>query len=215
MGAPPLLFYVKRNANRQHSRSQVNNDSVLAGSPGQSNGCRGTWGSGGVHYSTGATRRSGPQALGAHGASHLSLWLHREANSECALGLGTTVGVLGTGVPRLACLRPMAWHLRRPGTAHLHQPPSSPSRGAKPREAVSLRTSGGSNFIDNSQVPREGPSLARRVAPRPPEGAAQQGWLLRSGESYASPSQEAKMTQATTSMARRAPVGAERQFPLW
>jgi hypothetical protein len=139
----------------------------------KSGGCQGIWGSGGVNHSSSATCQSGPQALGAHDASPLLLWLRLEAKSERALGLGATVGVLGTGVPRLACLRPMAWHLHRPGMAHLHQPPSSPSRGAKPREAVSLRTSGGSNFTDNSQVPREGPSLARRVAPRPPEGAAQ------------------------------------------
>ena len=31
------------------------------------------------------------------------------------------VGVLGTGVPRLACLRPTSWLLQRPGTAHLPQ----------------------------------------------------------------------------------------------
>ena len=31
------------------------------------------------------------------------------------------VGVLGTGVPRLACLRPTAWLHQRPCTAHLHQ----------------------------------------------------------------------------------------------
>ena len=32
-----------------------------------------------------------------------------------------TVGVLGTGVPRLACLRPVAWLREWPSTAHLHQ----------------------------------------------------------------------------------------------
>ena len=32
------------------------------------------------------------------------------------------VGVLGTGVPRLACLRPAAWLKWGPSTAHLHQP---------------------------------------------------------------------------------------------
>ena len=32
-----------------------------------------------------------------------------------------TVGVLGTGVPRLACLRPVTWLKWWPSTAHLHQ----------------------------------------------------------------------------------------------
>ncbi|XBI17868.1 hypothetical protein VPH35_059802 [Triticum aestivum] len=32
-----------------------------------------------------------------------------------------TVGDLGTGVPRLACLRPTAWLHQRPCTTHLHQ----------------------------------------------------------------------------------------------
>ena len=31
------------------------------------------------------------------------------------------VGVLGIGVPRLACLRPTAWLYKRARTAHLHQ----------------------------------------------------------------------------------------------
>ena len=39
----------------------------------------------------------------------LDPWLHREAKPERTLGLGATVGVLGMGVPRLACLRPAAW----------------------------------------------------------------------------------------------------------
>ena len=34
---------------------------------------------------------------------------------------GGPVGVLGTGVPRLACLRPAAWLHQRPYTAHLHR----------------------------------------------------------------------------------------------
>ena len=39
-----------------------------------------------------------------------------------ALGPGATVGILGTGVPRLACLRPTAWLKQWPSTACLHQP---------------------------------------------------------------------------------------------
>src|SRR3954466_3533334 len=49
--------------------------------------------------------------------------------------LHQSVGVLGTGVPRLACLRPAAWL-----KGGQHGPTSStrdprPSRGAKPRRA--------------------------------------------------------------------------------
>ena len=39
----------------------------------------------------------------------LDPWLCREAKPERTLDPGATVGVLGTGVPRLACLRPTAW----------------------------------------------------------------------------------------------------------
>ena len=41
--------------------------------------------------------------------SVLDHWLRREAKPERTLGPGATVGVLGMGVPRLACLRPTAW----------------------------------------------------------------------------------------------------------
>ena len=51
--------------------------------------------------------------------------------------LGATVGVLGTGVPRLACLRPAAWLKWWPSMAHLHQ--------------------------HKTQDPREGPSLVGRT----------------------------------------------------
>ena len=37
------------------------------------------------------------------------------------MGSGAVVGVLGTGVPRLACLRPAAWLKWGPSMAHLHQ----------------------------------------------------------------------------------------------
>ena len=41
--------------------------------------------------------------------SELDPWLRREAKPKRTLGPGATVGVLGTGVPRLACLWPIAW----------------------------------------------------------------------------------------------------------
>ena len=64
-----------------------------------------------------------PKAAGCWGPrrSALASWLRLEAKSERALGPGATVGVLGLGVPRLACLRPTAWLHQRPCTTHLHQ----------------------------------------------------------------------------------------------
>ena len=41
--------------------------------------------------------------------SELDPWRRREAKPERTLGPGATVGILGTGVPRLACLRPTSW----------------------------------------------------------------------------------------------------------
>ena len=44
--------------------------------------------------------------------------------------ISSTIGVLGTGVPRLACLRPVAWLRWGPSAAHLHQPKlKTPARG--------------------------------------------------------------------------------------
>ena len=69
--------------------------------------------------------------------SALALWLCLEAKPERALGPGATVGILGTGVPRLACLRPTSV---APSTARY-----GPASAA------------------TTQDPREGPSLARRM----------------------------------------------------
>ena len=54
------------------------------------------------HMSTEAACFWGPRC------SVLDPWLHREAKPERTLGPGATIGVLGMGVPRLACLRPTA-----------------------------------------------------------------------------------------------------------
>ena len=67
------------------------------------------------HPSDGAAGCWGPRR------SALAPWLRLEAKSERSLGPGATVGVLGTGVPRLACLRPTVWLHQRPYTAHPHQ----------------------------------------------------------------------------------------------
>ena len=55
------------------------------------------------HASTKAAGFGGPRC------SVLGPWLRREAKPARTLGTEATVGVLGTGVPRLACLRPTAW----------------------------------------------------------------------------------------------------------
>mgnify|MGYP005850242657 CR=1 FL=1 len=66
-----------------------------------------------------------------------------------------TVGVLGTGVPRLSCLRPTAWLHQRPSTAHLHQ--------------QTLKT------LARGQSSRGG---RRKTS----SGAVSPGWLARGGE---------------------------------
>ena len=79
------------------------------------------WGSGDAHVQSTATRQPRSRAFEAPRAPRLILWLRLEAKPERALGPGATVGVLGTGVPRLACLWPAAWLEWWPSTAHLHQ----------------------------------------------------------------------------------------------
>ena len=79
------------------------------------------WGSGDAHVQSTATRQPRPRAFGGQRCSELDPSLRREAKHERTFGPGATVGVLGTGVPRLACLRPTAWLHQRPCTAHIHQ----------------------------------------------------------------------------------------------
>ena len=124
--------------------------------------------SGGCRGSVGKQRRPRPvsrhasiKAAGYWGPRHSALgpWLRLEAKSERALGPGATAGVLGTGVPRLACLRPRAWLIQRPGTVHLHQQP--------------LKT------LARGQASRGG---RRKTS----SGAASLGWLPRCVDIYAS-----------------------------
>ena len=65
-------------------------------------------------------RHTSTKAAGFWGPwrSALAPWLRLEAKFERALGSGVTVGVLGTGVPRLPCLRHMGWLHQWPGTTH-------------------------------------------------------------------------------------------------
>ena len=74
------------------------------------------------------------------------------------LGPGATVGVLGTGVPRLASLWPTAWLHQWPRTAHLHQ--------------QTLKT------LARAQTSRGGRCKTS-------SGAASPGWLVRGGETKA------------------------------
>ena len=96
------------------------------------------------------------------------------------MGPGATVGVLGTGVPRLACLQPAAWLKGGPSTAHLHQhKPKTLARGQASR--------GG----------RRGAS----------SGTASSGWLTRRQRNQGGVPREVPVTQAmTTQGARRVPA---------
>ena len=101
----------------------------------------------------------------------------------------TYVGVLGTGVPRLACLRPAAWLKGGPSAAHLHQhKPKTLARGQASR--------GG----------RHGAS----------SGAASSGWLTRRRRDQGGVPHKVPVTQAmTTGGARRVPARAVSSLPLW
>ena len=105
------------------------------------------------------------------------------------MGPGATVGVLGTGVPRLACLQPAAWLKGGPSTARLHQhKPKTLARGQASR--------GG----------RRGASA----------GTASSGWLTRGRRDQGGVPHEVPVTQAmTTKGARRVPARAVSSFPLW
>ena len=99
------------------------------------------------------------------------------------------VGVLGTGVPRLACLRPAAWLKGGPSTAHLHQHrPKTLARG---------------------QVSRGG----RRGAS---SGTTSSGWLTRGRRDQGGVPHEVPVMQAmTTQGTRRVPARVASSFPLW
>ena len=112
--------------------------------------------------------------------STLVLWLRLEAKPERALGQGATVGVLGTGVPRLACLRPTAWLCAWARTAHLHQQAfktltrgqasrggrhktssgeASPGRPARGGEIKARQTSRGYNDVSHDDRDQAGDRL--------------------------------------------------------
>ena len=73
------------------------------------------------------------------------------------------VGVLETGVPRLACLRPAAWLKGGPARPIFTNTDSRPSRGAKPRGA------------DDTELPQARP----RQAGSRGGGENKEGYLAR------------------------------------
>ena len=99
--------------------------------------------------------------------------------------LDVSVGVLVTGVPRLACLRPTAWLHRRPGTAQLqHQQHKTLTRGQASRSR-------------QRQDPR---------GDRPPQAGSRGAESSMQGLPH-----EAQLTRAMTTKARRAPRGHRAQ----
>ena len=96
------------------------------------------------------------------------------------MGPGATVGVLGTGVPRLACLRPAAWLKGWPSMARLHH--------------HELKT------LARGQASRGGRQEAS-------SGTASSGWLARRRRDQGGVPHEVPVTQAMmTKGARRAPA---------
>ena len=124
--------------------------------------------------------------------SALDLWLRLEAKPERALGPGATVGVLGTGVPRLSYLRPTAWLCWRARTTHLHQ------------QAFETLARG---------------QASRGVRHKTSSGAASPGWLARGGEIKARQtsrgSSDVSHDDRDQDGARRAPGRTVSLFPLW
>ena len=105
-----------------------------------------------------------------------------------AVGQVVSVGVLGMGVPRLACLWPAVWLNQWPSMARLHQP--------------TLRT-----------LARGQASLGGRC--KASSGAASPGRLARRRRDQGRVPHEVPMTQAMTIETRRAPACAVSLFPLW
>ena len=139
-------------------------------------------------------RHTVTKAVGYWGprCSALALWVRLEAKSECALGPGATVGVLGTGVPRLACLRPAAWLKWWPSTTHLHQ--------------LKLKT------LTRGQASRGGRCKAS-------SGAASPGMLARRrrdhGKGTSRGARDASHDDRDEAGTRWAPPCAVSLFPLW
>src|SRR4051812_43448523 len=109
-----------------------------------------------------------------------------------SLASNVTVGVPGTGVPRLACLRPAAWLKWGPSAAHLHQ--------------HKLKT------LARGQASRGGRQEAS-------SGAASSGRLARRRRDQCKGtlrgSSDASHDDQDQAGAKRAPACAESLFPVW
>ena len=152
----------------------------------KSNGCRGSVGK--RRRPRPINRHASTEAAGFWGLrrSVLDPWLRLEAKPERALGPGATVGVLGTGVPRLACLWPAAWLKGGPSTAHLHQ--------HRPKTLARGKASRGGRHEASS-------------------GTASSGWLARRRRDQGGVPHEVPVTQAMmTHGARRVPAARRPPF---
>ena len=105
------------------------------------------------------------------------------------MGPRANVGVLETGVPRLACLRPAAWLKRGPARPIFIN--------------IRLKT------LARGQASRGGRHGAS-------SGTASSGWLARRRRDQGSIPHEVPVMQAmTTKGARQVPARAASSFPLW
>ena len=132
--------------------------------------------------STQGRRLLGPATLRSYpfASQHSQVW--------ACLGPGGYCRRSGTGVPRLACLRPAVWLERGPSAAHLHQ--------------HKLKT------LARGQASRGGWQKAS-------SGTASSGWLARRRRDQGGVPHKVPVTQAMTTKARRALACAESLFPLW
>ena len=148
------------------------------------------------HHGEAETPMSNQSPRGAQGRRLLGLMaLHTGpfasllSHARHALCSGATIGVLGTGVPRLACLRPAVWLKWGPSASHLHQ--------------LKLKT------LARGQALRGGRQKASSEA-------ASTGRLARRRRDQGGVPHDVPVTQAmTTKGARRAPARAVSPFPLW
>ena len=105
---------------------------------------------------------------------------------------GEFVGVLGTGVPRLACLRPAAWLKWGPSAAHLHQ--------LKLKTLARGQASQGGRLEASSEAASSG-RLARRRRDQ--------------GRGTSRGARDASHDDRDQAGARRAPACVVSLFPLW